>query len=153
MAAEGSSSPGLGRSDLAPRHDLDVAWHPSAATSRQPGRPVQPIPGRLLYVWLERPGFRPVDLYLFTTLTDRDAYPLVELVWRYGRRWEVELDLRHIKTTLEIETNMLKKVVVKGGSADLQASHRKPHVSRPLILDRPRTFVYAPGNGHAAAHN
>jgi hypothetical protein len=110
----------LAAQTLRPGDDLDVAWHPSAATSRQPGRPVQPIPGRLLYVWLERPGFRPVDLYLFTTLTDRDAYPLVELVWRYGRRWEVELDLRHIKTTLEMETlsgqsvEMVRKELVAG---------------------------------------
>lgn len=54
---------------------------------------------------------------------------------------------------IEDMANMLKKVVVKGGSTDLQASHRKPHVSRHLILDRLRTFIYAPGHGHSLAYD
>ena len=57
----------------------------------------------MIYVRLEREGFRPIDLYLFTTLTDRKEFPIPELVTLYGRRWGIELDLRHVKTTLKME--------------------------------------------------
>lgn len=62
-----------------------------------------PIPGRVLYVRLKPPGFRPRALSLFTTLLDATRYPLAEVVALYGLRWQVELDDRHIKMTLELE--------------------------------------------------
>jgi hypothetical protein len=46
---------------------------------------------------LAPPGFRPQWLCLFTTLTDPQAYPAPELVELYGRRWRIELNLRHVK--------------------------------------------------------
>lgn len=57
--------------------------------------------GRLIYARLERNGFRPIDVYLFTTLLDRDEFPARDIVTLFGERWNVELDLRHVKTTLE----------------------------------------------------
>src|SRR5690348_14157387 len=54
----------------------------------------------MLYTRLTRPGFRPRDLYLFTTLTDAARYPLADLVALYGDRWQVELRYRDLKTTL-----------------------------------------------------
>ena len=92
--------------------DVLIEWTPSPQTSVEPGLPVAPIAGRLIYVRLERPGFRPCDLYLFTTLTDQTLYPLVELVQLYARRWDVELDLRHVKTTLDME-------ILTGKSVDM----------------------------------
>jgi hypothetical protein len=41
-------------------------------------------------------------LYLFTTLRDPEQYPLAELMALYARRWEVEMDYRHLKTSLEL---------------------------------------------------
>ena len=90
--------------------DLPILWTPSAQTSVESDLPVTPIAGRLIYVRLERPGFRPTDLYLFTTLTDCILYPLIELVKLYGRRWDVELDLRHVKTTLDMEQLTSKSI-------------------------------------------
>jgi len=95
---------------LRPGDDVLIEWAPSPKTRVEPGLPVAPIAGRLIYVRLERPGFRPRDLYLFTTLTDDSLYPVLELVQLYTRRWDVELDLRHIKTTLDMDTLTGKSV-------------------------------------------
>jgi hypothetical protein len=40
--------------------------------------PTPDIEGRLLYLRVEQPGFRPIDLYLFTTLSDPLQYPTQE---------------------------------------------------------------------------
>jgi hypothetical protein len=61
-----------------------------------------PITGRLIYVRLERDGFRPVEIYLFTTLVDQERYALAAVVELYGWRWHVELDLRYVKDTLDL---------------------------------------------------
>ena len=95
---------------LRPGDDVLIEWTPSPETHVEPGLPVAPIAGRLIYVRLERPGFRPCDLYLFTTLTDQTLYPLVDLVQLYARRWDVELDLRYVKTTLDMDALTGKSV-------------------------------------------
>lgn len=84
--------------------DWAVLWRPSAATYQHPGLAADPIPGRVLFVRLLRPGFRPLELYLFTTLTDQERYPGCALVELYGYRWHVELDLRYVKSTLALDT-------------------------------------------------
>lgn len=94
----------LARQALRPGADLDVVWSPSSFDDCEPDLPTSPVTGRLIYVRLERDGFRPIDLYLFTTLTNREAFPLSEIVALYGCRWNVELDLRHVKTTLNMES-------------------------------------------------
>jgi hypothetical protein len=90
-------------SQLPSGSDLDVVWTPSAADQVEADLPADAIPGRLLYVRIAHPGFRPIDIYLFTTLTDRLLYPADEIVKLYARRWHVELNLRHVKTTLAME--------------------------------------------------
>lgn len=74
--------------------------------------PAPSIAGRLIYVRLEKEGFRPIDIYLFATLTDRQAFPLSEVLALYGQRWNVELDLRHVKTMLDMEALEAKSVDV-----------------------------------------
>ena len=93
----------VGASPLFCGCDLDVVWSPSRFDHTEPGLPTPAVGGRVIYVRLEREGFRPIDLYLFTTLTDRKEFPIPELVTLYGRRWGIELDLRHVKTTLKME--------------------------------------------------
>jgi hypothetical protein len=84
--------------------NASVCWQPSAQECKaHPQMDPTPIPGRLLHVFLTRPGFRPVELYLFTTLLDVHRYPVESLVELYGRRWQVELDLRYVKSTLDLE--------------------------------------------------
>lgn len=93
----------LGGRGLREGCDLEVVWSPSPHDDVEADLPTPAIPGRLIYVRLQKDGFRPIDLYLFTTLTDRAWYPPAELVALYGQRWQVELDLRHVKTTLEMQ--------------------------------------------------
>jgi hypothetical protein len=81
--------------------DHPASWQATAQTQRHPDLSAQPIPGRLLVVRLKRPGFRSLQLCLFTTLLDQAEYPLEELVKVYGWRWQVELNLRHVKTQME----------------------------------------------------
>ena len=50
------------------------------------------------------PGFRPRNIILATTLLDPSVYPAAELARLYLRRWRVELFLRDIKTTLQMDT-------------------------------------------------
>jgi hypothetical protein len=64
-----------------------------------------------------RPGFRVRTVTLVTTLLDADAYPAEELASLYYRRWGVETDLAHLKTTLgmdvlrcETEAGVLKEL-------------------------------------------
>jgi len=40
---------------------------------------------------------------LVTTLLDRDAYPVHALSKLYLRRWEMELTMRHLKVTLQMD--------------------------------------------------
>jgi hypothetical protein len=93
----------LAQQQLRPGLDLDVVWSPSRFDKCDADLPTPPIAGRFIYKRLEKDGFRPIDLYLFTTLTDRDQFPFEEIVTLYGQRWIVELDLRHVKTTLQME--------------------------------------------------
>lgn len=100
---------------LANRHlrsgeDVQVTWHPSQADKLDPDMSPLPLQGRLIYVRLQRNGFRPVDLYLFTTLLDDQLYPLEALVELYGWRWHVELNLRYVKSTLDMDHLTAKTV-------------------------------------------
>jgi hypothetical protein len=77
--------------------DFPVTWQATRHDQLQPDCPADPVQGRLLVTRWERPGFRPQWLCLFTTLSDPQAYPAPELVELYGRRWQIELDLRYVK--------------------------------------------------------
>ena len=80
--------------------DHSLNWNSSRHSQRQTSLSTKPIAGRLLVARLQRPGFRSKTLCLFTTLRDPAEYPLEELVQLYGRRWQVELNLRYVKTQM-----------------------------------------------------
>lgn len=82
--------------------DYRVAWAPARHTQVEPAWPPNPIQGRVIYVRLQQNGFRPIELYLFTTLLDATVYTVNELCALYGWRGHVEIDYRRIKTTLEM---------------------------------------------------
>jgi hypothetical protein len=58
---------------------------------------------RLVRCRLSIPGFRTRQLILVTTLLDSVKYPLAALGQLYYRRWAMELTLRNIKTTLQMD--------------------------------------------------
>jgi hypothetical protein len=89
-----------------PLHDHQerpLVWQPAPTAVVEPDWPIQPIAGRVLYIRVEPAGFRPFDVYLFTPLTDARRYSLAEIAALYGLRWRGELDLRHIKTVMQME--------------------------------------------------
>jgi len=90
--------------------DIRVEWEPSIHDQVNPDMSSKPISGRLIYVRLERNGFRPVELYLFTTLLDGEKYTVEELVKLYDLRWHAELNLRYIKDTLDMDLLTSKSV-------------------------------------------
>ena len=83
-------------------HGLDapVIWRPGARDRSPAGQERVPVAGRLLVLRVQRPGFPPMTLYWFTTLTDPALYRAAELADLYGQRWQVELYLRFVKTQM-----------------------------------------------------
>ena len=63
----------------------------------------QTITLREIYYYIIIPGFRTGRVSLITTLLDTTTYSSLEIVRLYGKRWDVELDLRHLKTTLGMD--------------------------------------------------
>ncbi len=87
---------------LAEGLDVPVTWAATAHDQCQAGYSREPVAGRLLVVRVRRPGHRSQLLYLFTTLTDLQAYSLEALVRLYAARWHIELNLRYVKQQLEL---------------------------------------------------
>lgn len=56
------------------------------------------------------PGFRVREITLATTLLDAAAYPAEELADLYYKRWRVEKNLNHIKTTMNMDVLKCKTV-------------------------------------------
>lgn len=100
----------LAKGKMQPDEDRRVEWSPARKVQRHPDLSQAPVSGRLIYARLERDGFRPLELYLFTTLLDASCYPAAELVALYARRWQVELDLRYVKSTLDMDLLSAKSV-------------------------------------------
>ena len=48
-------------------------------------------------------GFRTREIILVTTLLDAERYPLAELAKLYHRRWEIETNFAHLKTTMKMD--------------------------------------------------
>jgi hypothetical protein len=59
---------------------------------------------------VETPGFRVRDITLATTLLNPLIYPKSELAELYRRRWRIELDIRHLKTTMKMDILHCKTV-------------------------------------------
>ena len=55
-------------------------------------------------------GFRVKEITLVTTLLDAEAYPACELATLYRRRWQVELNFRNMKITMNIDVLKCKTV-------------------------------------------
>lgn len=58
---------------------------------------------RVIKYYIPSPGYRTKYVILVTTLLDLEVYPTTEIMRLYGQRWEVELDLKHLKTTLGMD--------------------------------------------------
>ncbi len=66
---------------------------------------------------IDRPGFRVREVTLVTTLVDAEPYPVEALAELYRGRWEIEVNLRHLKTTMKMD--VLRCETVAGVSKEL----------------------------------
>lgn len=86
-------------------NDQITIWKKSNVPSRVMSRaayaelPETLIVRELRYRVTQR-GYRTRDVTLVTTLLDPQAYPAAELAELYHRRWQAEVNLRHLKETL-----------------------------------------------------
>lgn len=90
------------------KHDQIVDWiKPAGASSWLPRETWDALPDLLrvreLRYRLTRRGYRPRELTLVTTLLDPERYPKQALAELYGCRWQVETNLRHLKTTMRMD--------------------------------------------------
>jgi hypothetical protein len=85
---------------------------------------------------ISRPGYRTRSVTLVTTLLDAEAYPLEALAELYGMRWRVELDLRHLKTTMRMD--VLKCKTVDGVLKELTVYALVYNLVRATMLEAAR---------------
>lgn len=83
--------------------DQVVEWHRTKHDKIAPGTEEVEVKGRLIYVRVQREG-RFINLWLFTTLMDQEAFPISRVIELYGYRWQVELNFRYLKNALGLET-------------------------------------------------
>ena len=88
--------------------DKLVTWHkpkncPKGLSLEEFATLPQTITVREIYYYIIIPGFRTQRVSLITTLLDTTTYSSLKLVELYGKRWDVELDLRHLKSTLGMD--------------------------------------------------
>ena len=90
------------------KDDHIVTWlkpttRPRGMTRREFAALPEALTVRELRVRVERKGYRTRVIDVVTTLLDAEVYTKEEIAGLYRRRWEAELNFRHIKTTLGME--------------------------------------------------
>lgn len=97
------------------RRDQLVEYHKPSARPRWMSEQLwETMPNKLvlreLRYTIEMRGVRTSEITLVTTLLDNQTYSAAELAALYGRRWEVETNLRHLKQTLGMDILHTKTV-------------------------------------------
>jgi len=93
---------------------------------------------RVIKYYIPSPGFRTKSVILATTLLESNVYPPTEIMRLYGLRWQVELDLRHLKTTLDMD-------ILRGKTP---AIVRKEIYAHLLAYNLLRTVMWSAGTTH-----
>lgn len=94
---------------------------------------------REVYYYVFIPGFRTQQVSLITTLLDTTTYPTLALLRLYGERWDVELNLKHLKTTLGMD-------ILRGKSPQMV---RKEIYVYLLVYNLLRTLMWSAGTTYA----
>jgi hypothetical protein len=98
----------------------------------------QSLPDSIVIRELRRRVYRPelncwVELTIATTLIDKRKYPAHKLIDLRMRRWQVEVDLRHLKTTMGLE--VLKCKTVEGVRKELAVFTLVYNLVRLIMLE------------------
>ena len=94
---------------------------------------------REVHYYICIPGWRTKEVTVITTLLDAQVYPVKELVKIYEFRWDVELDLRHIKTSLGMD-------ILRGKTPEMVRQEIYVHLLAYNLL---RTVMWQAGIAHA----
>ena len=86
-------------------------------------------------------GFRSHTITLVTTLVDADEYPAAELAALYRRRWEIETNFAHLKTTMRMD--VLRCQSVPGVLKELAMFALVYNLVRLVMLSAARTMEVA----------
>lgn len=98
---------------------------------------------RLIQFHTQIKGFRSHEITLVTTLLDTQQYPVAELIDLYARRWEMELRLRDIKSTMGLDK--LSCLTPRGCRKELWMGLLAYNLIRAVMVDAAR-------RGHLPLH-
>ncbi len=89
------------------RDDHVVSWHRPACPEWMDEELYAAMPEQLtvreIRYQVTKPGWRVKQVHVVTTFQDAEAYPAEEIAGLYHKRWQVELDIRAIKTTMQMD--------------------------------------------------
>ena len=91
---------------------------------------------------LRKPGFRTRTITLVTTLLDSHKYPKRKIAELYGLRWEVETNIRHLKTTMKMD--VLRSKTVEGIKKELYVFCIVYNLIRRVMLQIAATMKLPP---------
>jgi len=127
----------LGKNDRLIRWSIPLLC-PRSITSAQFAALPQTLELRLVRFAVCIPGFRTRVVYLVTSLTDPERYPLQQLAQLYRWRWQIELCFRHVKITMQMQYLRCKSpaMVIK----ELLMHSISYNLTRHLMLSAAETF-------------
>ena len=125
--------------------DKLVTWHkpqkcPKGLSLEEFAALPQFLTVREIYYYIIIPGFRTGRVSLITTLLDKTVYSTLELLKLYGERCYVELNLKHLKTTLGME-------VLRCKTPQMVRKELYIYLPRYNLL---RTLMWSSGNTYGA---
>lgn len=80
-----------------------VVWKPTEDDQLHAGADATAVTGRLIFLRVQRPGFQPIAIWLFTTLLDAQEFTADVLLKLYGIRWRAETNFNYLKTFLKLK--------------------------------------------------
>jgi hypothetical protein len=90
---------------------------------------------REVHMLIQQKGFRPKEIIVVTTLLESKVYTKAKLAQLYQWRWQVEVDLRQVKTTLGME-------MLRGKTPDMVRKEIYVHLMAYNLL---RTVMWQAG--------
>ena len=93
----------LGDEDLLIYWKKPIRSHSTSYTKDEEELLPERLPLRQIKVTVTQKGFRVSSFYLVTTLVDPELYPADVIADLYRQRWDVELNFRDIKTTMNMD--------------------------------------------------
>jgi hypothetical protein len=127
--------------------DQVVVWSkpkqvPSWMTAEEYAALPDEVTVRELRYRVEVPGYRVREVTLVTTLLDAAAYPSAALAELYFRRWQVEINIRHLKISMKMD--VLRCETVEGVLKELAVFALAYNLVRSVMGESARLQGVAP---------